>query len=178
MMTDKQLIRNLQKDDKRSFDELFERYYDQCYMYVSALVKDVDATEDIIQNVFMKIWMGRMRLSASRPFKNYLFVAIRNESFTYLQKKGNQPKEALSAELHDTTQDVIENLVTREIEMIISAVIKRMPPQRQEVFVRSRMKGETVAEIAAGMGLSPRTVERHLYLALKDVRSEIYRNFQ
>ncbi len=176
-MTDKQLIQNLQKDDKKSFDELFERYYDQCYMYVSALVKDIDATQDIIQNVFLKIWLGRMRLNASRPFKNYLFIAIRNESFTYLQRKCNCQKEELSIDMQDIDQNIIDNLVSKEIEIIVNQTVKEMPPQRQEVFVRSRLKGMAIAEIAEEMNLSPRTVERHLYLALKDIRNEITKNF-
>ncbi len=172
-MTDKQLINRIQKDDKKSFDELFERHYDQCYTYVSALVKDVQATKDILQNVFLKIWVNRMKINKSRPFKNYLFISIRNESFTYLRQKGRVQETDLPADVEDTGNDIVNKLLTKEIELMICQAVEKMPPQRREVFTKNRMEGKSIGEIAEEMGLSSRTVERHLYLAIKELRREI-----
>ncbi len=172
-MTDRQLINQIQKDDKKSFDELFERYYDQCYTYVTALVKDVPATKDILQNVFLKIWINRMKIDKSKPFKNYLFISIRNESFTFLRQQSRLQKTDLPSDVEDTDTDIVNKLMSQEIDMIICHAIEKMPPQRREVFKKNRGEGKSISEIAAEMGLSPRTVERHLYLAMKDLRNEI-----
>ncbi len=172
-MTDKQLIHRIQKDDKRGFDELFERYYDQCYAFASALVKDVTVTKDILQNVFLKIWIGRMKINPSRPFKNYLFISIRNESITYLRNISRLNKTDLSDEFEDLGNDIVSKLLSDEVEMIVSQAVEKMPPQRREIFKKNRVEGKSVGEIAAEMGLSPRTVERHLYLARKDLQREI-----
>ena len=58
--SDRQLIRNIRKGDAKSFEELFDRYYDRFYAFACALLHDRDAAEDILQNVFLKLWIGRV----------------------------------------------------------------------------------------------------------------------
>ena len=130
-MTEKNLVSKLRRGDKASFDELFNRYFEQCFTYAVSLLKDPDAAEDVVQNVFLKLWSGRERLDSSRQFRSYLLTAVRNES------------------------------------------ISRLPEKRRQVFEKRRLEGKTVDQIAEEMNLSPKTVERHLTLALKDLRHVI-----
>ena len=65
-MTENILISKLRRGDKASFDELFNRYFEQCFIYAVSLLKDPDAAEDVVQNVFLKLWSGRERLDSSR----------------------------------------------------------------------------------------------------------------
>lgn len=171
--SDKQLIKGLKKDDKKSFDELFERYYDQCYAYAIALVKDAAAVEDIIQNVFLKVWLARMRIEASRPFQNYLLASIRNESLSYLRLKFHSSKVSAMPEVADSAPGAINYLTYSEIDSKLSGVVSKMPTQRRRIFEMSRNQELSINEISTKLNLSPRTVERHLYLALKDIRKVI-----
>jgi len=172
-MTDRQLLKRLRRDDKKSFDELFERYYDRCYAYAAALVKDTAATEDIIQNVFLKIWTGRGRIDISKPFINYLMTAVRNESLSWLRLRANSPERTELCEIEDNSSDILDNIFGTELDARLTAIVGGMPPQRRTVFEMSRFYGMSISEIASKLNLSPRTVERHLSLALKDIRKTL-----
>ena len=69
-MTEKNLVSRLGRGEKASFDELFNRYFEQCFTYAVSLLKDPDAAEDVVQNVFLKLWTGRERLDSSKPVKS------------------------------------------------------------------------------------------------------------
>ena len=90
MSSDRQLIRAIKNGDTKSFETLFERYYDRYFSFACALLHDADAAEDVLQNVFLKIWLGRDRLDENRSIENYLLVSVRNEIFDWLRLKYNQ----------------------------------------------------------------------------------------
>ena len=90
MSSDKQLIRAIKNGDTKSFSKLFEKYYDKYFSFACALLHDTDAAEDVLQNVFLKIWLGRERLDENRSIENYLLVSVRNEIFDWLRLKYNQ----------------------------------------------------------------------------------------
>ncbi len=95
--SDRQLIRNIRKGDEKSFEELFDRYYDRFYAFACALLHDRDAAEDILQNVFLKLWIGRERLDEDRSVSNYLLVSVRNEIYDWLSLKYNSAVVRCSA---------------------------------------------------------------------------------
>lgn len=95
--TDKQLIRNIRKGDEKSFGELFDRYYDRFFSFACALLHDRDAAEDVLQNVFLKLWIGRERLDEDRSVSNYLLVSVRNEIYDWLSLKYNSAVVRCSA---------------------------------------------------------------------------------
>ena len=97
--SDRQLIRNIRKGDAKSFEELFDRYYDRFYAFACALLHDRDAAEDILQNVFLKLWIGRERLDEDRSVSNYLLVSVRNEIYDWLSLKYNSAVVRCSAPL-------------------------------------------------------------------------------
>ena len=85
MSSDKHLIRAIKGGDTKSFDELFEKYYDRYFSFACALLHDENAAEDVLQNVFLKIWIGRDRLDETRNLESYLLVSVRNEIFDHLR---------------------------------------------------------------------------------------------
>lgn len=170
-MTEKNLIKGLRRGEKKCFDELFELYYDKCYTYAMSLVKNTSATEDVIQNVFLKIWLGRTALDPSQNFGNYIITAVRNESISYLRLKYNRCKSGSDVpEVEDSTVDIMERLVLSETDSRIRDIIENMPEQRKKAFVMNRYDGKTAKQIASEMSLSQRTVERHIALAMADIR--------
>ena len=166
MSEDKQLVHQIKRGDSKSFDELFEKYYDRFFSFACALLGDEDAAEDILQNVFLKLWIGRERLDEDRSIANYLLVCVRNEIFDHLRLKYNQiVVHCAPPEHEDSSSDI-------DAQMDMTA-IKQMPPQRQRCFMMSRYQHMSSKEIAEALGLSRRTVERHIYLALNDLRNVI-----
>ena len=160
--SDRQLIRNLRKGDAKSFEELFDRYYDRFYAFACAL-----------QNVFLKLWIGRERLDEDRSVSNYLLVSVRNEIYDWLSLKYNSAIVRCSAppESEDYSADIEESMAVLETSGRLDRIISSMPPQRQKVFMMSRYRGMSSKEISEALDISVRTVERHIHLALKDLRN-------
>lgn len=174
MSSDKQLIRAIRNGDTKSFEKLFEKYYDKYFSFACALLHDTDAAEDVLQNVFLKIWLGRERLDENRSIENYLLVSVRNEIFDWLRLKYNQVVvHEEDVEKEDVSADIEASLAWAETSDKMDAIIRKMPPQRQRIFLMSRYSNMSSKAIADSLDLSVRTVERHIYLALKDLKSII-----
>ena len=171
MSSDKQLIRSIRQGDSQAFEELFRKYYDRFFSFARALLNDSDAAEDILQNVFLKLWIGRERLDEDRSVLNYLLVCIRNEIYDYLCLKYNQTiVHCEPPELEDRSGDIEANMLGVETSRIVDSLVSKMPPQRQKVFIMSRYQQMSAREISETLGLSERTVERHIHLALQDLK--------
>lgn len=174
MSSDKQLIRAIKSGDTKSFSELFERYYDRYFSFACALLHDADAAEDVLQNVFLKLWIGRERLDENRSIENYLLVSVRNEIFDWLRLKYNRiVVHGEAPEKEDSSADIEEDMFWSETSDRMDKIIRNMPPQRQRIFMMSRYQSMSSKDIADALGLSVRTVERHIYLALKDLKQII-----
>lgn len=174
MSEDKQLVHQIKRGDSKSFEELFEKYYDRLFSFACALLGDEDVAEDILQNVFLKLWIGRERLDEVRSISNYLLVCVRNEIFDHLRFKYNQiVVHCAPPEHEDSSSDIDAQMDMTEMAGLIDEAIRQMPPQRQRCFIMSRYQHMSSKEIAAALGLSKRTVERHIYLALNDLRNII-----
>lgn len=174
MSSDKILVKKIKKGDSRSFEELFEKYYDRFFSLACALLHDENAAEDVLQNVFLRLWIGRERLDENRSISNYLLVCVRNEIFDYLRLKYNQTTvRGETPESEDKSADIEAEIAWSETSERVDRILNDMPPQRRRVFMMSRYKKMPAKEIADELGLSVRTVERHIYLALKDLRQII-----
>ena len=174
MSSDKQLIRAIKGGDTKSYEKLFERYYDRYFSFACALLHDADAAEDVLQNVFLKLWIGRDRLDENRSIENYLLVSVRNEIFDYMRLKYNQTVvRGETPEKEDASADIEEEMFWSETSDRMDKIIKNMPPQRQRIFMMSRYENMASKDIADALGLSVRTVERHIYLALQDLKQII-----
>lgn len=170
---DKILVLRLKDGDKTAFKALFERYYPRFLSFAHRLLKDQSAAEDLIQNVFLKIWVGRANLNESKNFKNYLLVAVRNEIYQYFRKQFRLDDTAEYPEIIDASQNQDTELSAKELETRIAGVISKMPQRRREVFNLSRLEKLSNQEIASRLGISVRTVEKHIENALMDLRKHV-----
>lgn len=170
---DKFLVRRLKDGDKSAFKALFERYYPQFMSFAHKLLRNESAAEDLIQNVFLKIWIGRANLNEHKNFKNYLLVSVRNEIYQYFRHQFRIEDTAECPEIMDASQNLDTELSTKELENRIAVVISKMPQRRREIFNMSRLEKLSNQEIAGRLGISIRTVEKHIENALTDIRKHI-----
>ena len=168
------LLQRLREGDMGSYETLFHRYYPTFFAFAKGMLKDAGAAEDIIQNVFMKIWIHREALVETMSIKNYIYVLSKREIFNHLRAKYNTrivlTEDMITLEHsleHEEAQDY------RELCEVVQNVIDAMPPKRKSVFCLSRFKSLTNQEIADKLGISIRTVEKHIELALRTFKEQL-----
>lgn len=169
---DSQLTGRLTEGDLESYRILFYRYYPTVLAFVRGMIKDLWTSEDIAQNIFMKVWLNREKLNKDQSIKNYLFVLAKHEVYNHFRSK--QSKMVLLGELISDTRatsvDTEQQLNATQLSENVDRAIAHMPQQRQRVFRMSRQEYLSNGEIATRLGLSVKTVDKHIELALRELR--------
>jgi RNA polymerase sigma-70 factor (ECF subfamily) len=174
--SDDRLIHDLCQEgvDKDAFERLFNRYYPMVFNFVKGLVKNPVVAEDIAQNTFVKLWLNRFSLQQGQSVKNYLCVLSRNESINFLRSGMARNTSMLPHNDLCIQKPTVEEWMNfTETSNIIRSNVDAMPPQRRAVFMMSRYEHMSNMEIAVKLNLSIRTVEKHIELALKDLRQSM-----
>ena len=168
------LLEGIKEGNVKIFDYLFHYYYSGLVVFVQKYIPDNDVAEDIIQDFFVKLWVNRDRITINTSIKAYFYSSIRNRCIDYLRHeatKGEVEKNLL-VKLQETT-DERNLLLESELRDKISSAINKLSPACQEIFMLNRFEGMKPSEIAVKKGISVRTVETHIYNALKILHKEL-----
>ncbi len=174
------LLRQLIRGDIAGYEVLFHKYYPTFFAFIKGMTKETAVAEDIAQNIFMKVWLNREKLDAAKSIRNYLFVLAKHEIYNYFRTKSRTfttLKEAIAqteskggGENLPSRNEIEEKLDLAETAEQVETIVGKMPPQRQQIFRMSRFEHMPSREIAEQLNLSVRTVDKHLELALKELR--------
>ena len=165
------LIEKMKAGDRESFNQIFRRYYTPLVRFCIRFVGDQDEAAEIVQDLFVKLWTGRQKLSISSSLDSYLMSAVRNSALTYINKERAHAEAHLRIYSNETDEaDPSETLQSNNLESSYQKILSDMPPKRREVFLASRFDGLKYAEIATKLGLSQKTVEAHMSAAIKQLR--------
>ena len=168
-----EIIRRLKRDDKSAMDELFQYYYPRLYHFSRSILKIENEIDDILQDVFVKIWLNRHKISNAETFNSYIFTITKNEVLNFLRSKmrdQNFKDELLLRSVAEEYQS--QNLVEfNEIKAGIDKIVEGLPEKRRQVFILSRTEGLSNKEIAQQMNISEKTVEDHITHAIKHLKS-------
>ncbi len=161
----------MQHGSIEAYEALFMRYYPALLRFVSGMMKD-RAAEDICQNIFMRVWLQRDSLDPAKGIRNWLFTVAKNDIINWLKSKRNRSTVLCDEvpDFEDRHASVDEIYNTEELRSVVNKSIDNMPSRRQLIFRLSRDKGMSNKQIADFLDLSVRTVEKHLELAIKDIR--------
>ena len=170
-LSDSELIAAVKDGDERAFDALFLRWYPQVRKFLMILVKNKALAEDLAQTVFMKVWLYRDRLDPAKSLKNYLLVLSKNGALDVFKSKRFLTTDVKDAPIEKAGGDRTEyRMEYSEAYSRIVRAVEEMPDQRKQIFKMSRFQSMPNDRIASELGLSVRTVEKHIQLALKDIR--------
>lgn len=177
-MDEHQLIEMLREGDPLSFEILFQQYYARFYNFVRNLIKDSHNAEDIVQNVFMKVWINRKNLHPDQSIHNYIYVLTKHEVLNHIRdrKAYTQIERLVMSDQPSSLAVNDETFQIRDLDSRIRTFIASMPEQRRKVFMLSRYKGMGNKAIADMLGLSVRTVDRHINMALTSLKKELLKN--
>ncbi|MEJ6979099.1 sigma-70 family RNA polymerase sigma factor [Pedobacter sp. P351] len=172
-LTDKELLQLIKKNDSLALNALFKKYYSSLCKFVSIYIKDEALTEELIADLFIKIWDNRENYNIS-DIKNYLFVSARNMAINCLKKKILPISYVESIEdYHEVLyheESPFQIMKNRESYDAILKIIDTLPARQREIFLMSLIDGFEKSKIALILGISIRTVETTLYTALKELR--------
>lgn len=172
--SDAQLFAALRQDDSRAFEAMYNRYAPMLLNFVGRMLKDSLRAEDVVQNIFIKLYSLRKSLPEDLNVRSFLFVCARNEVLNVLKSKWVSSVGGINPSLDvPDTSDIEGNMIRSEQRRTLSEYISSLPDRRQEVFRMSRVEELSSKEIASRLNLSVRTVEKHIELATKDIRRKL-----
>lgn len=164
--------------DMQSFEILFSRVQPGLYAYCRKYINDAELARDFVQDSFMNLWNNRDCVDSS--YEGYLFRAVHNRCVSHYRAQQVQTRYAESVRNRITTltmpSDVsypLAELYLKEVEQLLDGCVGRLPVKCREVFIMSRYRGMSNAEIAVALGISVRTVEAQIYQALKVIKKEL-----
>lgn len=163
----------------RRFRLVFEELYAPLCQYAFNFVKNRDACEDIVQEIFTRIWEKNRRLlgATGNDTRYYLFTAVRNNCLTYINREQRMPVYSLTdRHLEENSQgDWVDGMAEADPQMDyntrLAGYIEQLPPKCKEVFLLSRMGQLSSREVASALEISVKTVENQLWKAMKILRS-------
>ncbi|MEQ9424708.1 MAG: RNA polymerase sigma-70 factor [Cyclobacteriaceae bacterium] len=153
------------------FKPFFDAHYPELVRKAYIILKDANAAEDIVQDVFLKVWQKRHDLKITQSMRSYLMRSVINSSLNYLDKH----KRISTPEfLPEQSQSETDNQVAfSELNVKLSSALEKLSPQRQTIFSLSLYEGMSNQEIADEMGLAKKTVDNQLGTALKQLREHL-----
>lgn len=179
-MEEKELVKQLKQGDKAAFGAIYDQYWRKVHGFVLLYLTSSVEAEDVVQDVFVKLWKIRDFIDEEKNFKGFLFIITRNLLFNRSRQGFSDPflkMTALSGV--ESSYEIEDELMASDLKVYIDKLIGDLPPRQQEVFRLSRNQQLSYREIADQLDISERTVERHIYEVLKylKVNLKLYLTF-
>jgi len=174
-----ELILLIQKDDRVAFYHIYERYSKRLYGFVLRYIKQNEDAEEIVQEVFVKIWESRNKIDAYSSFESFLFTIAYNTTISLLRKRTNEQKyleHLKSIQQPNNSPDLIDEIQYNELNNRVQALLNELTPRQKEIFQLSREEGLSHDEIAKKLDISVNTVKKHMGNTLAFLRSQIDSN--
>jgi RNA polymerase sigma-70 factor (ECF subfamily) len=159
--------------DEQAFEQLFETYGSLLHPFISKTVRSASAAEDILQRVFLKIWLKRDLLHDVDHPRAYLFKMASNECLAYLRGRAiaRKHESEMMHQLEGAQDNNTENYLNiQEIKNLVQEAFAQLPPQQQRIYAMSRHEQLKIPEIADRLGLSPFTIKNSLGRSLQRIR--------
>lgn len=165
-----ELLNNVAKGDQAAFRQLFDCYRGKVYVIAFRILQSESEAEDVLQDVFTKLWLNREKLTGILHFNAYLNTLIRNHIFNGLRKKAYE-EDFLWASLQESrNEEGYQVIELNELKELLHKAMNTLPPQQKKVFQLGRLEGLKHEEIAAELGISKETVKKHMAAALRYIK--------
>ncbi len=168
-----QWVKNLKKGDILSFNELFGFYGRRLYHFSFRYLRSEHECEELVQEVFTRVWERRSELKEDLSFRSYIFTIAFNIIRKHFRSRLLADSYLASQGSRDLDLGTAENVDFSLLKSKLDEVVSRLPSRRRDVFIKSRFEGLSVKEIADEMNISRKTVENQLTEALKYIRSHL-----
>ena len=174
-MEEKFIIQGLKTKNKIVFDFVVHYYYSGLCAFAEKYVGHVKVVEDIVQDLFVALWIKSEQINITSSVRSYLFSSVKNRCFDYLKHQKVKSQSIIKLKSSgNINHDTPENwLAESELQKILDSSLEKLPPRCREIFRLSRFEGLKNQEIADQLGLSKRTIELQISNALKALRKDL-----
>ncbi|TQM52164.1 RNA polymerase sigma-70 factor (ECF subfamily) [Arcticibacter tournemirensis] len=174
-ITSSTVIELLKEGNESAFEQVFKEYYKRLHAYAFTFLKDEVAAEEIVQNVFCRIWEKKDLLDVNGTLKSYLYRAVHNESLNYLKhhKVKAEYEQYYTQRMKGEYDHSEKNALVSELEKQIAKALSELPTQCRIIFQLSRFEQLKYQQIADHLGISIKTVENQMGKALKLLRLKL-----
>jgi RNA polymerase sigma-70 factor (ECF subfamily) len=172
------LVESIKKGDQKSFEFLFKSYYSNLCKHARSIVQNEETAEDLVMDVFVKLWEAESKLVISSSLSGYLHQSVHNHCLNYLTRKHKRFSELNSETIEllnalvppDASFDPFESVNMEELIIRIEQSIDHLPEEARKIFIMSRKEELSHKEIAVQLGLSENTVKVQIYRSLIKMR--------
>ena len=175
---DAELVVRLIEDDVSAFDALYWKYHQAVYRNIFKFVKEPIATEDILQEVFARLWEKRKDINAGQSVAGWLFVISFNLSVDYVRKKLREHtfhKELYNLNIEGSSWE--DNPAAYEEQYrLLEDAISQLSPKKQKIVTLCKLEGKTYDEVAEELKISRNTVKEHLSIAMTRINEYVQKN--
>lgn len=166
------LLAGISRNEEAALTKLIERFSTELYIFALGIVKRKEVAEEIVSDIFFRLWNDRKNIGRIQNIRSYLTTAVRNNSLVYLRSKINKPHLTLD-EIDNFELEPLQCpetiLIDKETMDLINKTIAELPAKNKMAFTLAKINGLKYKEIALLMSISPRTVENHIATALERI---------
>lgn len=169
-----EFISRLKKGDEKAYVDLVGIYNHKLCLYANSLLNNIPLSEDIVQNIFIKVWEKRQNLRKDLSLKSYLYKSVYNACVN--QYKKNQALTAVEKKYVEGLDQIVEKKnedTLEKLKLKVKKAIDNLPPKCKEVFILSKKEGLTNMEISEHLNVSINTIERQITIAFTKIRAEV-----
>lgn len=172
------LIKRLKSDEIDAFNRLFDLYSSKLYHFALGYLKSKDEAEELVQELFTRIWEKRAAIDPEQSFESYLFTIAFNQIRKYFRSRAIINKYVDYSLHRQTTEPAASpDVAYHALSELVDKLVEQMPEKRRMVFRKSRFEGKNITEIAREMEISTKTAENHLHTALLHLRKELAKEY-
>jgi RNA polymerase sigma-70 factor (ECF subfamily) len=175
MIRDTEIIGRIRQGDVGQFESLFRSSYVSLVRYAKTLIKDHDNAEEIVQDLFFRLWQDKEKIKIESSLNGYLFRSVHNRCLHYIEHNRvvERHAEEMSYRQTDSQENPSDILHYKELQARIARILERLPERCGKIFYMSRFEGLKYTEIAEKLSVSVKTVESNMGMALKEFRKEL-----
>lgn len=175
MIRDTEITGRIRQGDIGAFESLFRSSYVSLVRYAKTLIKDQDASEEIVQDLFFRLWQNRESIKIESSLNGYLFRSVHNRCLRSIEHNRIVARHAeeMSAKDSELAENPAEILQYKELQEKIAGILDKLPERCGQIFYMNRFEGLKYQEIAEKLSVSVKTVEANMGKALKAFRKEL-----
>lgn len=174
----KTLIKQIAEDDEVAFRTIFDHYKAPFYSAAFKMTRSGSLAEEIVQEVFVKIWVKRKIIATAKRPADYIFTILHNCIYAQFRKLAleDKLKTTLAQDSEESEDSIQLLLLEKENKAILENIINQMPPRQRLIYKLAKQEGWSREEIARRLNISPNTVRNHLSAAIEFLRNYFRKN--